>query len=163
MGLNNLEQIAFKYQQSKKRFFERNDRFRKFENINEERRDEIKNNANLWLEKCTKDSNIRMALSLFNNLNNTNYNPHINKYNKKTKNELFDFIDNDEELMFYMFVIDPELKLLQINYEENNLQDIKKRYHEEFGLDMDSRLLKIELYYNKKFPTIVDKFERERK
>ena len=164
MALDNLEEITCKYHKAKKRFFERNNRFKKFENIDEERKEEIRNNAYTWLENCSKDVNVRIALCLFNNLNNPHTNPRItNNLTISNKNIFFDFADNDEELMFYMFVMDPELKLLQINYEESNIREIKRRYFEEFGLTLDTRLLTIELIYNKRFPTIVDEFVQERK
>ena len=162
MGAGSVAKLMVEYKKAKSRFFERNYSFKGFKNIDEERMSEIKNNANLWLENCYKTSFLEISLCLFTNLNNTNYNPNINKYNDRTKNNFFDFTNNDEEVMFFMFVIDSELKLLQIYYEENNLQNIKRRYREEFGVDLDERLLKIELIFNKKFPTIVDEFEQEK-
>ena len=163
MGLDNLEEITSKYQKEKKRFFERNNKFKKFENIDEERKDIIQKNAYDWLEYCDKDRTVRIALCLFSNLNNPRINPRItNNVKISNSNAFFDFANNDEEVMFYMFVMDPELKLLQINYEENNMEVIKKRYFEEFGIILDTRLLKIELIYNKRFPTIVDEFEKTR-
>ena len=155
---SDLYQLTNKYKYVKKRFFERNAVFKKFKEIDEERKDIIKNNANIWLENHPYDNNIRKLLCLFNNLNDYRVNQRIPLEKSIRANELFDFTSNDEELLFYVFVSDPELKLLQINYEECTMENIKRRYREEFGIDLDIRLLKIETAYNCKFPTIEDEF-----
>ena len=151
-----MEVITQKYVLARKRFFERNNSFKKFKYIDDERKEQIRNNALLWSEKHELSNTLRLALCLFSNLNDIKCNPKNN--NTFTGNELFDFTSNDEEVLFYMFVMDPELKLLEINFEECKMDMIKKRYHEEFGLDLDIRLLKIEQIYNDRFPTVVDEF-----
>ena len=151
MALDNMEVITGKYWLAKKRFFERNNAFKKFKYIEEERKEEIRNNALAWLEKREYTNNMRLALCLFSNLNDIKRNPQSN--NTFIGNKYFDFTSNDEEILFYMFVMDPELKLLQISFEEDETEIIKKRYREEFGIDLDTRLLKIEQLYYLRFPS----------
>ena len=155
MGYGNLEAISTRYRIAKNKFFERNSSFKKFANITDERKDEIRNNANSWLEIHQSPERLKFLLSLYTNLNDL-------KKNKKIisiQNSLLDFENSDEELLFFMFAVDPELKLLTINYEENKMDDIKKRYREEFGITFDKRLLLIELAYNNKFKEVTDEFE----
>ena len=162
MGREVLEEIPNKYQVNKKRFFERNDKFKMFKYIDEERRDQIKANADAWLDSHIFDTTIKLLLCLFKNINSSRINQRISGIKLKEASKLFDFTSSDEEAMFYMFVADPELKALQINYEESNTSDVKRRYFEEFKIELDPRLLKIEKIYNEKFPTIIDEFDSVR-
>lgn len=143
-----------KYKREKKIFFERNMVFKKFKYITDERKDEIKVDVFEWNKKQIFNNNMSKLLAVFLYLKFDNLN------NRLGKEATFYYSNSDEELLFYLFSIDPELKLLQIYYNENNKREIKKRFFEEFGLDYDSRLLTIELMYNKQFPTIIDEFDK---
>ena len=149
------DSIILRYKSEKKAFFERNRIFKKFKYIDEEKKNEIQNDAFLWNEKYTFDTNLLKTLAIFTTLRNNNMNRILGR-------QVFsnNYLTSDEELLFYLFSIDPELKLLQIYYDENNIDEVKKRFFQEFSLDYDARLLKIELMYNKKFPTIIDEFAK---
>ena len=162
MGKEVLEEVSCKYRLSKRRFFERNNSFKMFKDIDEERKNQIKANADTWLDLHIFDNTMKLLLCLFNNINSPRINQRMPGKKLKEASKLFDFTSSDEEVMFYMFIADPELKALQMSYEESDTSDVKRRYFEEFRINLDPRLLKIEEVYNNKFPSIVDEFSRVR-
>lgn len=130
---------------NKKEFYIKN-RFYGFKNITEERRDEILQKAFIWLAKNTMEGENKLN-RLYFILNDNDY---LSKLGIKS---------NDEAFLFLLFAFDHDLKLLQIYYEESITNEIARRFKEEFGAIYDARLLQIEMYYNRKFPTIVDEFD----
>lgn len=144
-GRLNSENMRKQYQ--KRVFFEKN-RFFGFRKITEERRKEIEKKAQDWVLQNKELNYDQKLFSLYHLLN---------KEYKITLN----IEANDECYLFLILAFDPELKLLQISLEESNMEEIKRRFQEEFNTFYDSRLLQIEYHYNKQFPTIIDEFDKK--
>lgn len=136
------------YKQNQKRLFYEKNKFFGFKKITEERKKEIEEKAQVWVLQ-NKELNYEQKLfSLYHLLNK--------EYKAYLKLEA-----NDECYLFLLLAFDPELKLLQISFEESTKENIKRRFQEEFNAFYDARLLQIEQYYNKRFPTIVDEFDKK--
>ena len=157
MGFNK-NTIYRRYLTEKSIFFERNMRFKKFKNIDEEREANLRKIASIWNNTHTFDNVFSKHLSFFILLKKDSQ----KKFNTSTIPATFDAQSSDEELLLYIFVADPELKLLQLYFEGNNINVIKQRFLEEFGYAYDSRLLTIEKVYNNRFNKVVDEFENSK-
>ena len=155
MGYFNKSAIHKRYLSEKAIFFERNMRFKKFNHIDESREEELRTTASIWDSTHTFDNVFLKHLSFFILLKKD----FQKKFNNSTIPATFDVQTSDEELLLYIFIADPELKLLQFYFEESNTKTIKQRFFEEFGYEYDSRLLTIEKIYNDRFNKIVDEFD----
>ena len=56
--------------------------------------------------------------------------------------------NSTEKLLLFMFIVDPNLEVIKIYEEENNLKNIKPRIQKQFGV-YDHNLIKIERWYIK--------------
>ncbi len=139
------------YMNTQKRYFYEKNKFYRFKTITEERKNEIENLALLWSEEY---DNISFKDKLYQIY------IYLNKESKKLDKEIQ---INDESYLFLIFAFDPELKLLQISFEESLMKNISKRFKEEFGFTLDFNLLKLESAYNNRFPTITDEFSLTKK
>lgn len=142
---NKTGEIHFK-QNQKHLFYEKN-KFYGFKNITEERNKEIKANAQFWVSHNQEISFQERLYSIYFMLN--------------SRDNPYKIVANDECYLFLIHAFDPELKLLQISFKESKKEEIKRRFQEEFNTYYDSRLLQIEQYYNKRFPTIIDEFDKK--
>lgn len=147
MVLCEIKLEKFTLNKIKNTFFMKKNKFYGFKNITEERNMEIKENAQFWVSHNQKISFQERLYSIYFMLNSRD-----NPYKIEA---------NDECYLFLIHAFDPELKLLQISFEESKKEEIKRRFQEEFNTHYDSRLLQIEKYYNKRFPTIIDEFDKK--
>ena len=136
------------YKQNQKKLFYEKNRFYGFKKITEGRKNEIEEKVQFWREHNQELNCKERLYSLYCLLNNRG-NP-------------YEIGMNDESFLFLILAFDPELKLLQISFEEPAKEEIKRRFQEEFNTHYDARLLQIEQYYNKRFPTIADEFDKKR-
>lgn len=141
-------EAAFK--QNQKRLFYEKNKFYGFKEITEERKKEIEEQAEFWVLQNKELDNQERLYNLYCFLNVTTEQGNVYKLKA-----------HDEKFLFLIHAFDPSLKLLQIYFEESNKAEIKKRFQEEFHTFYDARLLQLEQYYNKRFPTIVDEFDRK--
>lgn len=139
------------YMNNQKRYFYEKNKFYRFKTITEERKNKIENLALLWSED---NNNISFKDKLYKIY------IFLNEESKKLDKTIQ---LNDESYLFLIFAFDPELKLLQISFEESLMKNIYKRFKEEFGFTLDSVLLKLERAYNNRFPTIIDEFSITKK
>ncbi len=139
-----------KFNQNKKHLFYEKNKFYGFKKISEERKKEIEEIAHFWANQNQKLNPNQKLFALYNLLNK----PFEIKMVPKLQ-------ANDECFLFLISAFDPELKLLQISLEESKVEEIKRRFTEEFQVFYDSRLLQIEIYYNKRFPTLTDEFDKK--
>lgn len=143
---NDHIKIEIAYKQKRKKLFYEKHRTSRFRKITEEQRDEIFLKAYLWNEKY-KDTPVCDKLNiLYDTLCHRNNNLGI--------------AENDETFLFLIAAFDPELKLLQLYYDINTKDEYKIRCIRELGFDYDERLYLLEKYYNDKFPTIEDDFNK---
>lgn len=118
-----------------------------FKKITEERKEEILNKAFFWKQENSSLVGRVLLDKLYLMLIKSH--------------RLLGIERGDESYLFFIMAFDPELKLLQIYYEESLKENIKKRFEEEFQTFYSSRILDIEKYYNKRFPTIIDEFTKK--
>lgn len=141
-------EASFK-QNQKSLFYEKN-KFFGFKEITEERKKEIEAQAEFWVLQNKELNNQERLYSLYCFFNVTT-----------EQGEVYKLKPHDEKFLFLIHAFDPELKLLQISFEEPKKEEIKRRFQEEFNTYYNSRLLQIEQYYNKRFPTIIDEFDKK--
>lgn len=106
---------------------------RNFDEITDERFEQIKNQVEIY--KSIPNINITYKTCIYNILYQAN---------------ILELNSMHEKLIFFINAIDPELKLLQIYFEESNYNNIKKRSIDELGF-FYKHLIKIELIYYKRF------------
>lgn len=138
--------IELRYKQNRKRVFFLKHRTTRFKKITDTQKNEIFSKASLWNEKYS-DVIISEKLNiLYDILSHRNNNLGIN--------------ENDETFLFLIAAFDPELKLLQLFYDINTIDEYKTRCFNELGFEYDQRLYLLEKYYNDRFPTIEDEFTK---
>lgn len=138
------------YMQNQKNLFYEKNKFYGFKKISEERKGQIEEVAQFWTSQNQELNDKQKLYALYNLLNQylkINIKPHLEPH--------------DECFLFLITAFDPELKILQISMEETKKENIQKRFEEEFGFLYDARLLQIETYYNKRFPTIIDECNKK--
>lgn len=143
--IRELSYVITAQENYRKIFFEDN-HFYGFKKISEERRDYIIKKAfdwNLINSKLVGNKKLEQIYLLLT---------------KGKRN--FDIERDDESYLFLIMAIDPELKLLEMSYEESKKENLVRRFSEEFNMKYDSRFLDLEKYYNKRFPTLTDQFTR---
>lgn len=138
-SISKLQEFKDKSNNEKKIFFKTHP-FAKFKNITLEDVDNILIEADTWLNK---NANLPIQIKLFNLyyfLNNNH------------------FKSNDHAFLFLIFIIDKNLDLINIFYEESTMDRIKERFEETTGYTFDKRFLIIEKAYNNKFNIVEDIF-----
>lgn len=132
----------------KKRYFEyqkinfyNQNYFSKFKNISEEKRKDILSKVTLYSYLFSQ--NDEKIFQLYEYLNRAKALVALGIHR------------GDEVFLFFLLSMDPNLLLLQIYYEENDISGVKKRFQEEFDCPYEARLLTLEKYYNERFPTIL--------
>lgn len=138
------------YNSNQKHLFYEKNKFYGFKFVSEERKNQIEEVARFWAKQNQDFNNQQKLYAIYNLLNlyrRVDIEPKLNPH--------------DECFLFLLFAFDPELKLLQIAMEEVKKEEIIRRFTEEFEVHYDSRLLQIETYYNKRFPTIVSEFDKK--
>ncbi len=151
-GYQKIKHINYEnhYNYNQKHLFYEKNKFYGFKSVSEERKNQIEEVARFWAKQNQNFNNQQKLYAIYNLLNlylRVDIEPKLNPH--------------DECFLFLLFAFDPELKLLQIAMEEVKKEEIIRRFTEEFEVRYDSRLLQIETYYNKRFPTIVSEFDKK--
>lgn len=146
MFINNNDYIKIqKINQHKKNLYMKYKIFKCFSDIDDDLKDEIATKASNWCEKYNDLDELSKLLALLLTLNQ--------------KAKLLGLNTTDEVMLFYMLAIDPELKLLSIYFEESKIDEIARRFEEEFGFKLDRSLILFEKEYNNKFKVLIDEFD----
>ena len=104
-----------------------------FDNISDERFEELKEIAKNWLAVVPEKNNLKTAI--FSVLN---------------QKKLLGLNNTYAQLALFILLADPNLDMLRIYEEENRMQDIETRIVEEFGY-FNKELLTLEGKYHKRF------------
>ena len=107
-----------------------------FESISEERYQELKRKADIWLSQVP-----------------SKYKTKIATYSIQNQKELIGLTTPEEQLVFFILVVDPNLDILKIYEEESMTETIKERILEQFGYYSNALINFEKLYHSRFCPT----------
>lgn len=104
-----------------------------FDSISDKRYEELKRKANIWLSKVPSKHKTKIAI-----------------YSIQNQKELIGLKTPEEQLAFFILVVDPNLDILKIYEEESMTPPTKERILEEFGY-YSKALINFEKLYHSRF------------